>query len=285
MYNHSISFLLEQAIIEDLHNKKDYSTEACIPSHQQGRAQLIVKQPCILAGVEVAKALLLLIDPQASIRIFKQDGSLCVQGDIAFEVESSVHSLLMCERTLLNCMQRMSGIATLTKQFITAMKDSPTQLLDTRKTTPNFRVFEKEAVRIGGGHNHRMGLYDMMMLKDNHIDFAGGIEKAICQTVTYMNKNQLVIPIEIEARNIQEVREIVKYGKGIVQRIMLDNFTIPHITEALNYIHKSIETEISGGINLDNIYSFACCGADFISTGAIIHQAQSIDLSFKAIIH
>lgn len=203
-------------------------------------------------------------------------------GEIAFEVEASIYTLLTCERLVLNCMQRMSGIATLTKKYTDKLNGFHTKLLDTRKTTPNFRLLEKEAVKIGGGENHRFGLYDMIMLKDNHIDYCGGIENAIKKANTYIRENKLDIRIEVETRTIDDVKTVLKTGN--VHRIMLDNFTPEEIREALKIIDGKYETEASGGINLENIVAYAETGIDYISSGAIIHQAKSLDLSLKAVI-
>ena len=203
-------------------------------------------------------------------------------GEIAFEVEASIYTLLTCERLVLNCMQRMSGIATLTKKYTDKLKGYTTKLLDTRKTTPNFRLLEKEAVEIGGGMNHRFGLYDMIMLKDNHIDYCGGIENAINRANAYISKNNLDIRIEVETRDIEDVKKVIETGK--IHRIMLDNFTPEKIKEALKIIDGKYETEASGGITLENIVSYAKTDVDYISSGAIIHQATSLDLSLKAVI-
>lgn len=203
-------------------------------------------------------------------------------GDIAFEVTALEHTILQCERLLLNCMQRMSGIATLTHQYTDKLKGYKTRLLDTRKTTPNFRLLEKEAVRIGGGVNHRFGLYDMIMLKDNHIDYAGGIEKAINKAYDFVQQNNLGIKIEVETRSIADVHKVLETGAGKVFRIMLDNFSPELMTEAVKIIDGQFETEASGGINLDTIETYAATGVDYVSVGALIHQAQSVDLSLKA---
>ncbi len=202
-------------------------------------------------------------------------------GETAFEVEASVHTILICERLVLNCMQRMSGIASLTHQYAEQIKDYPAKILDTRKTTPNFRLLEKEAVRIGGGHNHRFGLFDMIMLKDNHIDYCGGIEKAIERAYRYVQELKPGLKIEVEARSLEDVREVLKTGKA--DRIMLDNFSPEQLKQALDLIQKKLETEASGGINLENIRDYAATGVDFISIGALIHQAKSVDLSLKAL--
>ena len=201
-------------------------------------------------------------------------------GEIAFEVMAKIYTILTCERLVLNCMQRMSGIATLTREYVKKLEGYSTQLLDTRKTTPNFRLLEKEAVKIGGGVNHRFGLYDMIMLKDNHIDYCGGIEKAILKAWEYVQEVKPGLKIEVETRSIDDVKKVIKVGKA--DRIMLDNFTPSQISEALKIIGGRYETEASGGINYDNIESYAATGVDFISSGAIIHQARSLDLSLKA---
>ena len=205
-------------------------------------------------------------------------------GETAFDVEANVHTILQCERLVLNCMQRMSGIATLTKTYSDKLKGYKTRILDTRKTTPNFRLLEKEAVAIGGGYNHRFALYDMIMLKDNHIDYCGGIEKAIEKAANYVATKKPALRIEVETRTVEDVRKVIKVGKGKVFRIMLDNFTIDQIREALELIAGDFETEASGGINLTNIQSFAATGVDYVSVGALIHQARSLDLSLKAMI-
>ena len=203
-------------------------------------------------------------------------------GEIAFEVSAHVHTILKCERLVLNCMQRMSGIATLTNKYVQRLAGYKTQVLDTRKTTPNFRLLEKEAVRIGGGKNHRFGLFDMIMLKDNHIDYCGGIEKAIELAWNYSQQQDKELKIEVETRSLEDVKKVVEIGSGKVFRIMLDNFTPIQIKEALELINQNFETEASGGINLDNLEEYAQTGVDYVSVGALIHQAQSVDLSLKA---
>ena len=205
-------------------------------------------------------------------------------GEKAFEVTTSIHTILSCERLVLNCMQRMSGIATLTKKYTDLLKGYHTRLLDTRKTTPNFRLLEKEAVRIGGGINHRFGLYDMIMLKDNHIDYAGGLPQSIAKAYDYLQKKKLSLKIEVETRSLEDVQTVCSIGVGKVFRIMLDNFSPPQVAEAVKMINGQFETEASGGINLDTIQSYAATGVDFVSVGGLIHQAQSLDLSLKAVI-
>jgi nicotinate-nucleotide pyrophosphorylase (carboxylating) len=241
-----------------------------------------VKEQGVLAGMDVAQKILALVEPEATLTIHLQDGTEVKPGDIAFELQASVHTILKTERLVLNIMQRMSGIATLTHRYVEKIKNYPCRLLDTRKTTPNFRWFEKEAVRIGGGHNHRMGLYDMIMLKDNHIDFCGGLEKAIDAANQYLQKKGLNLAIEVETRSVEEVKRVVAHGG--VQRIMFDNFSVEAMTEAVQLVPSTIETEASGGINLDSIASYAATGVQFISAGAIIHHAVSMDLSLKAVI-
>lgn len=272
---------IKTALEEDVRDG-DHSTLCCIPADKKGKAILKIKEKGILAGIDVAKNIFHYMEPSAEMTIYKNDGDEVNVGDIAFEVIATVHTILKAERLVLNIMQRMGGIATLTNIYANKIKDYPTQILDTRKTTPNFRWFEKRAVVIGGGQNHRMGLYDMIMLKDNHIDYCGGIEKAIEKANEYLKINNLNIPIEVETRSIEDVQRVVAVGN--VQRIMLDNFTPEKIVEALKIIDKKFETEASGGINLETIESFAKTGVDFISVGAIIHHAVSMDISLKAVI-
>lgn len=272
---------IKTALEEDVRDG-DHSTLSCIPADKKGKAILKIKEKGILAGIDVAKDIFLYMEPAAEITIYKKDGEEVNVDDIAFEVVATIHTILKAERLVLNIMQRMGGIATLTNIYANKIKNYPTQILDTRKTTPNFRWFEKRAVVIGGGHNHRMGLYDMIMLKDNHIDYCGGIEKAIEKANEYLKKNNLNIPIEIETRSIEDVQRVVAVGN--VQRIMLDNFTPEKIIEALKIIDKKFETEASGGIHLESIESFAKTGVDFISVGSIIHHAVSMDMSLKAVI-
>lgn len=270
--------LIRLALEEDV-GDGDHSTLCCIPENARGKAELKIKQDGILAGVAVAKEVFQFLEPEASLEVFMHDGEEMRFGGKAFEVEASVHTILKAERLVLNIMQRMSGIATLTQRYVQKLSGYNTRLLDTRKTTPNFRLLEKEAVRIGGGHNHRFGLYDMIMLKDNHIDFAGGIENAIEKAHRYI-ADKPHLKIEIETRSVDDVTRVVRTGK--VHRIMLDNFQPQDIIAALDIIGGRYETEASGGINEDNLESYASTGVDFISSGAIIHQAASVDLSLKA---
>jgi len=273
--------IVDEALREDV-GDGDHSTLSCIPANARGTAILKIKDVGILAGMEVARKIFEYKEAGALFQGFKQDGDKMVFGEEAFEVNASVHTILMCERLVLNCMQRMSGIATLTHSYAEKIKGYKTKLLDTRKTTPNFRLLEKDAVRIGGGFNHRFGLFDMIMLKDNHIDYCGGIEKAINRAYEYVQAKRKDLKIEIEARSIEDVRKVIATGKGKVFRIMLDNFTPAKIIEALHIIQEEFETEASGGVNLDNIEEYAKTGVDYISVGALIHQARSLDLSLKA---
>jgi nicotinate-nucleotide pyrophosphorylase (carboxylating) len=281
-FDEQLQLLAEAAFREDI-GDGDHSTLSCIPADAKGKAVLNVKQEGILAGLAVARKIFLLKEPSAHFIAYMNDGDALRAGEKAFELEASVHTILQTERLVLNCMQRMSGIATLTSKYVEKLKGYKTKILDTRKTTPNFRLLEKEAVRIGGGQNHRFGLYDMIMLKDNHIDYCGGIENAIEQAYRYVQTNKPGLKIEVETRTIEDVRKLVSIGK--VDRIMLDNFTPAQITEALKIIGGEYETEASGGINLDNLLNYAETGVDFISIGALIHQAKSIDMSLKALIH
>jgi nicotinate-nucleotide pyrophosphorylase (carboxylating) len=279
--NHQDQFeeLIAEALKEDM-GDGDHSSRSCIDENARGKAVLNIKDSGILAGVDVAEKIFAFVEPTAVFSKFKNDGDEIHSGEIAFEVVAKIQTILSCERLVLNCMQRMSGIATLTKKYTDKLKGYSTQLLDTRKTTPNFRLLEKEAVRIGGGVNHRFGLYDMIMLKDNHIDYCGGIQKAIEKAWKYVQEKKPGLKIEVETRNIDDVKKVMETGK--VKRIMLDNFSPEKIKEALKIINNKYETEASGGITLENLESYAETGVDFISSGAIIHQATSLDLSLKA---
>lgn len=273
--------LFEEALQEDAGNG-DHSTLSCIPADLTGKAILKIKEPGILAGLEAARMLFAWKEPTSVFTAYKKDGEPMQPGEIAFEVTAHIHTILLCERLALNCMQRMSGIATLTRQYTDVLQGFKTKLLDTRKTTPNFRVAEKEAVRIGGGLNHRFGLYDMIMLKDNHIDYCGGIEAAVNKANDYVHAYQPHLKIEVEARNMQDVETLCRMAHGKIFRIMLDNFTPADIVTALQLIDGRFETEASGGINLQNIKDYAATGVDYISVGGLIHQARSLDLSLKA---
>ena len=270
---------IEAALKEDIGNG-DYSTLASIDANAKGKAVLKVKEEGILAGVQLAQDIFHHLEPEAQFQIYKLDGAVVKFGDIAFEVSAKVHTILQAERLSLNCMQRMSGIATLTNQYVQKIKNYKAQVLDTRKTTPLFRAFEKEAVKIGGGVNHRMGLYDMVMLKDNHIDFCGGIEQAILKTQSYLKANHLDLKIEVETRTLEDVVKVISVGG--VHRVMFDNYTPEQMAKAVAIINGQFETEASGGINLSNIEAYAQTGVDFISVGAVIHHAVSMDLSLKA---
>jgi nicotinate-nucleotide pyrophosphorylase (carboxylating) len=276
--------LIDSALQEDI-GDGDHSTLCCIPADVKGKAVLKIKQEGILAGVDVAEKIFKYKKPSALFTSFKKDGDQMKPGEVAFEIETYVHTILQCERLVLNCMQRMSGIATLTRLYTDKLKGYKTRLLDTRKTTPNFRLLEKEAVRIGGGVNHRFGLFDMIMLKDNHIDYCGGIEEAINRAYDYVQRYRPDLKIEVETRSIDDIKKVLGMGNGKVFRVMLDNFSPKQIAEALKLIGGAFETEASGGINLDNIQQYAETGVDYISVGAIIHQAKSLDLSLKAIIN
>ncbi len=278
-YLQSLNQFIKSALQEDV-GDGDHSTLSCINETAKGKAVLKIKDRGIIAGIDVAEKIFNFIENDSHVKFYKNDGDHVHPGDIAFEVSASIRTILIAERLVLNCMQRMSGIATLTNLYVSELKNYSTKLLDTRKTTPNFRLLEKEAVRIGGGYNHRFGLYDMIMLKDNHIDYCGSIEKALEKAWQYVQDKKPGLKIEIETRNLQEVEQAVSTGKA--DRIMLDNFNPSEIVDALKIINGSCETEASGGITLENIQSYAATGVDFISSGAIIHQAQSLDLSLKA---
>lgn len=271
--------LIERALQEDI-GPGDPSSLSCIDAGAMGTARLHIKEAGVLAGVELAKAIFKYVEPAAKFEAYKKDGDTMHCGETAFEVKARVHTILQCERVVLNCMQRMSGIATLTRSYADALSGFRTRLLDTRKTTPNFRLAEKEAVRIGGGFNHRFALYDMIMLKDNHIDYCGGIIPAIEKAWNYVQTVQPGLAIEVETRSISDVQVVLDCGK--VNRIMLDNFSPDDVRNAVDLIAGRFETEASGGIHLGNIRDYAATGVDFISVGGLIHQAQSLDLSLKA---
>ncbi len=278
-YEDQLNKLIINALEEDT-GDGDHSTLSCIDAGATSMAILKIKDSGILAGVSVAEKIFHHVQPSAIINRYKADGDAMQYGEIAFEVEAKIRTILTCERLVLNCMQRMCGIATLTKKYTDKLKNYKTKLLDTRKTTPNFRLLEKEAVHIGGGVNHRFGLYDMIMLKDNHIDYCGGIQQAILRAWHYVQDKKPGLKIEVETRTLADVERVMDIGK--VDRIMLDNFTPAQIVEALKIINGQYETEASGGINYENLELYAATGVDFISSGAIIHQAKSLDLSLKA---
>jgi nicotinate-nucleotide pyrophosphorylase (carboxylating) len=272
--------LIDLAIREDV-GDGDHTSLACIPNNTIGKAQLLVKEDGIIAGVELAKIIFNKFDNSLIFTPYIKDGATINIGDIIFEVEGSSQSILKAERLVLNFMQRMSGIASTTNYYTSLLNGLNTKILDTRKTTPGNREIEKMAVKIGGGVNHRMGLYDMIMIKDNHIDYAGGISEAITATNEYLKKGKKPLAIEIEARNLNELNEILAIGG--VQRIMLDNFSFSDLKEAVQLIDGKYETEASGGITDKTIRDYAECGVDYISVGALTHQIKSLDLSLKAI--
>lgn len=259
----------------------DHTTLSSIPETAVGKSQLIIKEEGILAGVEIARQVFHAFDPELKMTVFISDGAAVQAGDIAFVVEGKVHSLLQTERLMLNIMQRMSGIATRTHQYVKALEGTKTRVLDTRKTTPGLRLLEKEAVRIGGGVNHRVGLYDMILLKDNHVDFAGGIENTILRAKAYLQAKGKNLQIEIEVRNFDELSQVLQVGG--VDRIMLDNFTPEDTRKAVEVIGGKYETESSGGITFDDLRTYADCGVDYISVGALTHSVKSLDMSFKAV--
>ncbi|HVZ57465.1 MAG TPA: carboxylating nicotinate-nucleotide diphosphorylase [Chitinophagaceae bacterium] len=283
MTDEQLRHLVDEALREDL-GDGDHSTLCCIPAATPGKAVLKIKQDGILAGLEVAARIFRYRQPSSRLRAFKRDGEAMRAGEVAFEVEADADIILQCERLVLNCMQRMSGIATLTRQYVDRLEGYHTRVLDTRKTTPNFRLLEKEAVRLGGGVNHRFGLYDMIMLKDNHIDFCGGIRDAILRAHAYVCEQRPGLRIEVETRSLADVRAVLEVGRGKVFRVLLDNFTPDQVGEAVQCIGGAFESEASGGINLDNITAYAQTGVDYVSVGALIHQARSLDLSLKAVL-
>ena len=275
-----IDEIIERALKEDL-GDGDFTSLATIPENACGKAQLIIKEDGILAGVEIAKKIFHKVDKNIKFRRLLKDGTKVKKVNIAFTVEGKSISMLSAERLALNFMQRLSGIATATNKIVSQLNGLKTKVLDTRKTTPNLRLLEKEAVRIGGGENHRMGLYDMIMIKDNHVDFAGGIKQAINATKNYLKKNNKNLKIEIEVRNFDELNQVIECGG--VDRIMLDNFSQQNLKKAVKIIDGRYETEASGGIIIDNIRKYAESGVDFISVGALTHHIKSLDMSLKAI--
>lgn len=273
------SRLIDLSFAEDIGNG-DHTTFCCIPDDAQGRSHLLVKEDGILAGVRVAREVFRKFDPTLHMEVLINDGAEVHKGDIAFVVSGKIQSLLQTERLMLNIMQRMSGIATMTHRYMQELKGTSTHVLDTRKTTPGMRMLEKEAVRIGGGMNHRIGLFDMILLKDNHVDFAGGITQAIDRCHKYLKDKNLDLKIEIEVRNFDELNQVLTHGG--VNRIMLDNFSVQDTAKAVKLIDHRFETESSGGITLDTIRQYALCGVDFVSVGALTHSVKGLDLSFKA---
>ena len=274
-----IEDLLNLSFAEDI-GDGDHTTLSTIPDDAIGRSKLLIKEEGIVAGIEIAKKVLHKIDPSVKITEYVSDGSWVKPGDIVFVAEGRVRSLLMAERTLLNIMQRMSGVATMTKSYQDKLEGLKTKVLDTRKTTPGMRILEKEAVKTGGGENHRMGLYDMILIKDNHIDFAGGIEKAVMRAKIYCEENNKNLKIEVEARNLNDVKKLI--GMPEVDRIMFDNFTPSQTKEAVEIVSGKKETESSGGITIDNLREYGEAGVDYISVGALTHSVKGLDMSFKA---
>ncbi|MDR1456157.1 MAG: carboxylating nicotinate-nucleotide diphosphorylase [Tannerella sp.] len=272
--------LIRLAFAEDI-GDGDHTTLSCIPPSARGKNRLLVKEDGILAGVDMAQRIVRYFDPELQMAIFLPDGTEVKAGDIAFTVEGRVQSLLQTERLVLNTMQRMSGIATTAHRYAKQLEGTHTQVLDTRKTTPGMRIMEKEAVRIGGGGNHRIGLFDMILLKDNHVDFAGGIEQAITRARSYLKEKGKGLKIEIEVRNFDELDEVLRTGG--IDRIMLDNFNIADTCEAVRRIAGRCEIESSGGITFDTLRNYADCGVDYISAGALTHSVKSLDMSLKAV--
>jgi len=280
MENSVLKEFILKSLAEDL-GDGDHTSLACIPAGEKGKAKLLIKEKGILAGIKVAQEIFKVIDKDLEFDLVLEDGTKVNPGDIAFYITGSQQSILKTERLVLNVMQRMSGIATRTHEYTDLLNGLNTRVLDTRKTTPGFRFLEKEAVRIGGGLNHRMGLFDMILIKDNHIDYTGGIENAIHKTSDYLKRNNLELKVEIEARSLADVKTILSTGG--VDRIMLDNFSVEDTRTAVKEISGKYETESSGGINLSTIRSYAECGVDFISVGALTHNIKSLDMSLKAI--
>ncbi|MEX2370434.1 MAG: carboxylating nicotinate-nucleotide diphosphorylase [Bacteroidales bacterium] len=279
MYMFQPEELIELWFREDI-GDGDHTTLSTIPAESTGTARLLVKEDGMIAGVKIAELIFRKFDPGLRVIAGMHDGETIHTGDTVFTVAGSVRSILQSERLVLNVMQRMSGIATETSKYVRELEGTRTSVLDTRKTTPGFRYFEKEAVRIGGGGNHRIGLYDMILIKDNHIDFCGGIGQAVESAYAYLSVNKLKMKIEVEVRNIEDIRNVINTGKA--DRLLLDNFTLELTREAVKFIDGRLETESSGGITFQNLRDYAECGVDFISVGALTHQVKSLDLSLKA---
>jgi len=278
-FEKEIELIIENAIREDV-GEGDHSSLACIPKEARGKAKLLIKEEGILAGVEFAQRVFKKIDPSVDLDIRIKDGTKVKAGDVAFYLDGPSQSILKCERLVLNVMQRMSAIATKTNAFVEKLKDTNTRILDTRKTTPGIRALEKWAVKIGGGENHRFALYDMIMLKDNHIDFAGGVKQAIQKTQKYLQDNNLDLKIIVEARNFEEIRSIMEVGG--IHRILIDNFNFADTKRAVQLIDGKFQTESSGGITLETVAKYAETGVDYISSGALTHSVYNLDLSLKA---
>ena len=280
MSEFNLDLFIELALAEDV-GDGDHSSLACVPNNVSGKAQMLIKEGGILAGVEIGVSIFKKVDTKLLVTVLLSDGTSVKQNDIAMTVEGSRQSILKAERLVLNIMQRMSGIATYTNKIVQLIDGTKTKVLDTRKTTPLLRTLEKQAVKIGGGENHRFGLYDMIMLKDNHIDYAGGIKAAVTKTKEYLNSTGRDLKIEVEARDLNEVKEILAIGG--IDRIMLDNFNYSDTKTAVEIIGNTCETESSGGITIDTIRAYAECGVDYISVGALTHSIKSLDISLKAI--
>ncbi len=271
--------LIDLSFAEDI-GDGDHTTLCCIPEDAEGKSRLLIKEDGILAGVEVAKKVFSRFDNTLKVEVLIQDGTPVKKGDVAMIVTGKVRSLLQTERLMLNIMQRMSGIATMTNKYVKRLEGTHTRILDTRKTTPGMRMLEKQAVKIGGGVNHRIGLFDMILLKDNHVDFAGGIKNAIERCHQYLKEKSLELKIEIEVRNFEELQQVLECGG--VDRIMLDNFSVENTRKAVEMINGRFETESSGGLTFDTIRQYAECGVDYISVGALTHSVKGLDMSFKA---
>lgn len=274
-----IDRLIDLAFAEDI-GDGDHTTLSCIPDEAMGKSKLLIKEPGVLAGIDIAKEIFHRFDPSMQVEVFIQDGAEVKPGDVAMVVSGKVRSLLQTERLMLNVMQRMSGIATMTRKYVKQLEGTHTRVLDTRKTTPGMRMLEKEAVKIGGGVNHRIGLFDMILLKDNHVDFAGGIKQAITRAKEYCKAKGKDLKIEIEVRNLDELQQVLDLGG--VDRIMFDNFTPEMTRKAVEMVNGRFETESSGGITFDTLRQYAECGVDFISVGALTHSVKGLDMSFKA---
>ena len=274
-----IDELIDLAFAEDI-GDGDHTTLCCIPDTAMGKSRLLIKEPGILAGVEIARKIFHRFDPDLKMTVYIEDGTAVKPGDVAFVVEGRVQSLLQTERLMLNVMQRMSGIATMTHRYVKKLEGLHTRILDTRKTTPGMRMLEKEAVKIGGGVNHRIGLFDMILLKDNHVDFAGGIANALDRCAAYQKEKGLNLKVEIECRSFDEIRQVMEHGGA--DRIMLDNFSVEDTKKAVELIDHRFETESSGGITYDTLRDYAECGVDYISVGALTHSVKGLDMSFKA---
>lgn len=277
--NELVDRLIDLAFAEDI-GDGDHTTLSCIPAEAVGKSKLLIKEVGILAGLDIAQEIFRRFDPTLKVELFMKDGAAVKPGDVPMIVEGKVQSLLQTERLMLNVMQRMSGIATTTHKYVMQLEGTHTRVLDTRKTTPGLRMIEKEAVRIGGGVNHRIGLFDMILLKDNHVDFAGGLNKAITRAKDYCKEKGKKLKIEIEVRNFKELEEVLEIGG--VDRIMLDNFSINETQRAVDLIGKRFETESSGGITFETLRDYAMCGVDYISVGALTHSVKGLDMSFKA---